>query len=119
MEFLIQAAPANEIADPALLALRIMNMNFGSIHTSFVFRNAPHYVPLIHILLRSIFITQAFFEIATMPQDQVDGIRTEVLEAVESADGWNKASLAKFRKLDSILKEVGRVYGLSLRERCP
>jgi cytochrome P450 len=96
VEFLIRAAPANEIADPALLALRIMNMNFGAIHTS------------------SIFITQALFEIAAMPQDQVDGIRTEVLEAVESADGWNKTSLAKFRKLDSLLKEVGRVYGLSM-----
>jgi hypothetical protein len=40
-------------------------------------------------------------------------IRTEVCEALASEGGWTKAALAKFRKLDSLLREVGRVHGLS------
>jgi hypothetical protein len=63
----------------------------------------------------SIFSTQSLFEIAVMPQAQRDEIIHEVQDALSTEGGWNKASLAKFKKLDSILREVGRFHGLSAR----
>jgi hypothetical protein len=35
-EFLVRAAPPAELVDPALLAMRMVNLNFGSIHTRYV-----------------------------------------------------------------------------------
>ncbi|KAF5386049.1 hypothetical protein D9615_002542 [Tricholomella constricta] len=88
--FLLQAAPSDEPLEG--IAMRLMNLNFGSIHTS------------------SIFITQVLFELALLPQNQLDGIREEVLTALDSEGGWTKLALSKFKKIDSALREVGRVY---------
>jgi hypothetical protein len=60
----------------------------------------------------TIFITQTLFELALLPQQDLDGIRDEINAALESEGGWNKLSLLKFRKIDSALREIGRVYGL-------
>ncbi|KAF8204330.1 cytochrome P450 [Mycena galopus ATCC 62051] len=94
-DFLINHAPPEEIANPELLAMRILNLNFGFIHTS------------------SIFGTHAIFHLAILPKLELDGIRQEIIEAVESEGGYNKASLAKMRKLDSTLREAGRFYSIS------
>ncbi|KAG5651165.1 hypothetical protein H0H81_009629 [Sphagnurus paluster] len=91
-DFLLRAAPADEPLEG--IAMRLMNINFGSIHTS------------------SIFITQALFELVMLPAQDLDSIREEVLEALESEGGWTKVALLKFKKIDSALREVGRVYGL-------
>lgn len=91
-EFLIKGAPPQETV--LGLAVRLLNLNFGSIHTS------------------SIFITQTLFEIALLPPEDVESIRTEIQEALESEGGWTKGALLKFRKVDSALREVGRFYGL-------
>ncbi|RDB16772.1 Ent-kaurene oxidase [Hypsizygus marmoreus] len=91
-EFLVRAAPPDESIGG--IAMRLMNINFGSIHTS------------------SIFITQALFELAQLPQQEIDDIREEVKAALESEGGWTKTALLKFKKIDSALREVGRVYGL-------
>jgi len=40
--------------------------------------------------------------------------RSEIGAVLEAEGGWNKASIARFRKLDSVLKEVGRVHGFTL-----
>ncbi|KAL0955893.1 hypothetical protein HGRIS_002090 [Hohenbuehelia grisea] len=93
-EFLINAAPATD--STADIVMRILNLNFGSIHTT------------------SIFGSQAIFEMAVMRKEDLNSIREEVIQALDEEGGWNKASLARFRKLDSILREVGRVYGLAL-----
>jgi cytochrome P450 len=93
-DFLLNHAPPEEIANPKLLAMRILNLNFGSIHTS------------------SIFGTHAIFHLATLSEAELDGVRHEIIEALESEGGYNKASLAKMRKLDSTLREVGRFYSL-------
>ncbi|KAJ6520279.1 cytochrome P450 [Mycena sanguinolenta] len=93
-DFLINSAPPEEIANPKLLAMRVLNLNFGSIHTS------------------SIFGTHALFHLATLSETELDTIRHEIIEALESEGGYNKASLAKMRILDSTLREVGRFYGL-------
>ena len=63
----------------------------------------------------SIFNTQSLFELAVMPQAQRDEIIHEVQDALYTEGGWNKAALAKFKKLDSVLKEVGRFHGLGTR----
>ncbi|TFK44689.1 cytochrome P450 [Crucibulum laeve] len=91
-EFLIKSAPPHETIEG--IAIRLLNINFGSIHTS------------------SIFITQVLFEIALLSKEDVDSIRAEVAEALESEGGWTKGALLKFRKIDSAFREVGRFYGL-------
>ncbi|KDR75911.1 hypothetical protein GALMADRAFT_68551 [Galerina marginata CBS 339.88] len=91
-EYLIQGAPPDETVEG--LAVRLLNVNFGSIHTS------------------SIFITQALFEIALLSSKDIESMRTEVREALESEGGWTKGALDKLHKIDSALKEVGRYYGL-------
>ncbi|KAF7352746.1 Ent-kaurene oxidase [Mycena venus] len=93
--FLLNHAPPEEIANPELLAMRILNVNFGSIHTS------------------SIFGSHVLFHLATLSEAELDDIRHEIIEALESEGGYNKASLSKMRKLDSTLREVGRFYALS------
>ncbi|KAF8161079.1 cytochrome P450 [Crassisporium funariophilum] len=91
-EHLIASAPPEETIEG--LAVRLLNINFGSIHTS------------------SIFITQTLFEIALLSREDVESMRTEIREALQSEGGWNKPALLKFRKVDSALREVGRFHGL-------
>ncbi|KAH9485405.1 Cytochrome P450 monooxygenase 151 [Psilocybe cubensis] len=91
-EFLIQNAPPQETVEG--IAVRLLNINFGSIHTS------------------SIFITQTLFEIALLRPEEVEGMRSEVEDALESEGGWNKAAVDRFYKIDSALREVGRYHGL-------
>ncbi|KAF8888638.1 cytochrome P450 [Infundibulicybe gibba] len=96
-EFMTKAAPPGETAKG--LAMRLMNLNFGAIHTS------------------TIFITQALYELVLLPKADIEGIRAEIRYALESEGGeWNKAALQKCRQIDSMLKEVGRVYGLMFSE---
>jgi cytochrome P450 len=57
-------------------------------------------------------ITQTLFEIALLSQEDVESIRREVEEALESEGGWTKGALDKFYKLDSALREIGRCPGL-------
>ncbi|KAF9531618.1 cytochrome P450 [Crepidotus variabilis] len=76
------------------IATRLINIEFGSIHTS------------------SIFITQALFEIAILPKEGVERMRAEVQDALETEGGWNKASVDKFYMIESALREVGRYHGL-------
>jgi predicted Zn-dependent protease len=70
--------------------------------------------PLIFVWngIRSIFITQTLFEIALLDDEDLESMRQEVQEALDSEGGWTKGALLKFRKIDSALREVGRVYGL-------
>lgn len=54
---------------------------------------------------------------AQMLDSDVDSVRTEITEVLEQEGGWNEVALNRFRKVDSILREVGRVHGLALCER--
>ncbi|KAJ8514665.1 hypothetical protein ONZ45_g7831 [Pleurotus djamor] len=94
-EFLINNAPPEAPTDIDDLAMRVLNLNFGSIHTT------------------SIYITQALFELAQMSADDLEGIRSEIKLALEEEGEWNKDALQRFRKLDSVLREIGRMYGIS------
>jgi len=64
-------------------------------------------------MLSSIFITQTLFEIVLLSQEDVESIRTEVEEALESEGEWTKAAIDKFYKLDSALREIGRFHGMT------
>src|SRR6266704_4128841 len=57
-------------------------------------------------------ITQTLFEMALLSHEDVESIRTEVEEALESEGGWTKAALDKFYKIDSALREIGRFHGV-------
>ena len=62
-------------------------------------------------------MTHVLFEIALLSPEDVESMRTEIKEALESEGGeWNKASLLKMRKVDSAFREVGRFYGLGYSE---
>ena len=120
-ELLVRAAPPEELADPARIAMRLMSMNVASIHTTFV--QPPQIIQLLSliespclIIFSTMLTTQSLFEFAVLPQEQRDEIREEVIQALASEGHWNKASLAQCRKLDSFLKEVGRCHGLATSE---
>ena len=49
---------------------------------------------------------------ALLSQEDIESIRTEMEEALESEGGWTKAALDKFYKLDSALREIGRFHGI-------
>jgi hypothetical protein len=51
-----------------------------------------------------------------MPQSDIKKIRDEITTVLEEEGGWSKAALARLWLLDSLLREVARVYGLGLGE---
>ncbi|CAA7263163.1 unnamed protein product [Cyclocybe aegerita] len=91
-EFMIQGVPQHEKVQE--IAVRLLNLNFGSIHTS------------------SIFITQTLFELVLLPPSDIESMRQEIGEALECEGGWTKEALDKLNKVDSALREIGRYYGL-------
>lgn len=53
---------------------------------------------------------------AQMSAEDIDSVRKEVREVLDQEGGWNKAALNRFWKIDSILREVGRMHALAFRE---
>ena len=108
LSWLLNEAPP-ELKNVHDLTLRILVINFAAIHTTSmvcsdcVFRN----------LLRSTMqtFTNALYQLAAFP-DYIKPLREEI-ETVVNEHGWNKTSIGKMRKLDSLLKESQRLTGLS------
>jgi hypothetical protein len=98
----------------------MLNLNFGSIHTRYTFTRLPKESrQLLYISPpSSIFITHTLYDLALMPEEQLEEIRVEIHEALERFGGWTKNAITAFRKLDSILKEEGR-YHFILGESTP
>ncbi|KAK7063838.1 Ent-kaurene oxidase [Favolaschia claudopus] len=94
-DFLIDHAPSEEIANPELLAMRVLHLNFGSVHSL------------------SAVGTFAIFHLATLSAFELDDIRRELIDALESEGGFSKSSLSKMCKLDSTLRETARFYRLA------
>ncbi|KAJ7490125.1 cytochrome P450 [Mycena galericulata] len=78
------------------LAMRIVALNFGSIHTL------------------SIVITQTLLEIAAMPLADIELIRAELDDAIVQGTGWSKLALSRCQRLDSLLREAGRLHGVTI-----
>ncbi|KAF9061652.1 cytochrome P450 [Rhodocollybia butyracea] len=77
------------------ISKRVLFLNFASTHTS------------------SVMLSRTLFEIATLPRDEIDEIRAEVMQALKEEGGWTKKALSRFGRIDSALTEVGRVFGLA------
>ncbi|KAH8828884.1 cytochrome P450 [Flagelloscypha sp. PMI_526] len=75
------------------LCIRILAANFAALHTT------------------TMTVTHALFDLATNPQ-YINPLREEV-EAVTNEHGWSKASLHKMKKLDSLVKESSRMWGIA------
>ncbi|KAJ6544721.1 cytochrome P450 [Mycena sp. CBHHK59/15] len=92
MEALLAASGENA----EQLAMYIIALNFGSIHTL------------------SIVITQTLFEIAAMSPAEVDLIYEELDEMLIGGEEWTKAALSRCQRLDSLLREAGRLHGVTI-----
>ncbi|KAH8824883.1 cytochrome P450 [Flagelloscypha sp. PMI_526] len=94
-DLLLRFAPEEELLQPERLTVRVAHLNMASIHTS------------------AIFTTQALFELALLSPEDLLAVRTEIRQAIDDEGGiCNKDAVAKFHKLDSILKEIGRWHPL-------
>ncbi|KAI0287733.1 cytochrome P450 [Russula brevipes] len=76
------------------LALRLLIINFASVHST------------------ALTFTQTFYRLLSNPQ-YIEPLRQEV-EAVVAEEGWTKAGMDKMHKLDSFLRETQRVDGLTI-----
>lgn len=91
------------------LVLRVLVLNFAAIHTSStVSRLIEPTNACLLIFLKS--ITHALFQVAANPQ--YAAMLREEVESVVTAEGWSHTALDKMHKLDSILKECLRSYGV-------
>ncbi|KAH8828949.1 cytochrome P450 [Flagelloscypha sp. PMI_526] len=75
------------------LCIRILTVNFAALHTT------------------TMTVTHVLFDLATNPQ-YIDPLREEI-ETITNEHGWSKTSLQKMRKLDSLMKESTRMWGIS------
>ncbi|KAF4563290.1 hypothetical protein EYR40_006994 [Pleurotus pulmonarius] len=123
-EALLDNVPPEVVPDAGDLAMRILYLNFGGLYPTLVLIFSVHLppsrpylqdidAPTIYDVHSSIYLAQTLFEMAQMPTEDVDSVRDEIKAVLEQEGGWTKSALDKFRKIDSILREVGRVHGLS------
>jgi cytochrome P450 len=109
-EFIIQATPPDILADLSRVAMRLLNINFGSVHTRFGVSQfiSPQDT---NTAFSSMIITHTLYDLAMLPESQLEAIRDEIQEVLAQEGGWTKEALAGFTKLESVLREVGRVHG--------
>ncbi|KAF8665540.1 hypothetical protein AX16_000001 [Volvariella volvacea WC 439] len=87
ISWLLEAAPESRrnVRD---IAMRVLFLNFGAIHTT------------------TITVAHVLYTLAVHPE-YIQPLREEV-EDVVNKDGWSKSSMAKLVKLDSVMKETLR-----------
>ncbi|KAH7389952.1 cytochrome P450 [Pyrenochaeta sp. MPI-SDFR-AT-0127] len=71
------------------LAQRILILSLSSIHTT------------------ALTMTQALYDLIAHPE-YIEPIKREIIEVLREGGGWQKTTLNRFRKLDSLLKESQR-----------
>ncbi|KZV89753.1 cytochrome P450 [Exidia glandulosa HHB12029] len=91
LQWMIDLANEREL-QPDFLIKQILRLNFSAIHTTLIS------------------IMHAFYHIAASPEYQTP-LREEVLHAI-STYGWTKDAMDRLFKLDSILRESQRHFGL-------
>ena len=77
------------------LAERILVLSLSAIHTT------------------ALTMAQALFDLCARPE-HIDTLRTELVDVLRSEGVWNKTTLQKFTKLDSLLKESQRFNSVFL-----
>ncbi|KAJ8457302.1 hypothetical protein ONZ45_g18363 [Pleurotus djamor] len=90
IDSLIQHAPAHMSAFD--LAVKVLAIEFATI-------DFPSY-----------FVIQALFEISRMSPEVLTSIREEIEQVLEQEQCWDKKGLSRLTKLDSLLREIGRVH---------
>lgn len=92
------------------LVLRILTVNFASIHTTSMVRQAS--LHLIHSYLNLSYqsFTHALFRLAANPEF-IQPLRDEVSQVIKE-EGWTRNALQRMRKVDSFLRESNRCHGL-------
>jgi len=86
------ALPDASIED---LCLRILFLNFASIHTT------------------SMTMTQALLDLAAYPEHQ-GPLKEEIETVLHEFGGWTKQALTHMKKLDSVLRESQRMNGVAI-----
>ncbi|KAI0703403.1 cytochrome P450 [Cytidiella melzeri] len=92
LQWLMEAVEGEEDDIPSI-SLRVLVLNFASIHTS------------------SMVFTTALYELAANPE-YLQPLREEI-EAIVAEEGWTKSALQKMLKTDSFIKECQRCHGVS------
>ncbi|EIM80751.1 cytochrome P450 [Stereum hirsutum FP-91666 SS1] len=92
--WLIEQAPSGAEGTTEALIVRLLQMNFSSIHAT------------------SMTLTHAIFYLATYPE-YIPLLRAEA-DAVISEDGWTKKGMQRMRRLDSFLRESSRINAVTL-----
>ncbi|KAG9226001.1 hypothetical protein CCMSSC00406_0009098 [Pleurotus cornucopiae] len=103
-ELLIHNAPPEVVEDADDLAMRIIYLTFGGLYPPSVLVSLP---PL------AVYLSQTLFEMAQMSTEDIGSVREEVKTVLEQEGGWTKMALDRFVKIDSILREVGRIHGVA------
>ncbi|KZV79779.1 cytochrome P450 [Exidia glandulosa HHB12029] len=92
LQWMIDLANEREL-QPDFLIKQILRLNFSAIHTTLIS------------------IMHAFYHIAASPESYQTPLRKEVLHVI-STYGWTKDAMDRLVKLDSILRESQRHFGL-------
>ncbi|KAH7377423.1 cytochrome P450 [Cadophora sp. MPI-SDFR-AT-0126] len=90
LQWLCEAAPPSERTVDRLLEL-LMGLNVASIHTT------------------TMTTANAAYALAEEPEKYLDELRQEISENCNPDGTFNKANMSKLKKMDSFLREVGRV----------
>lgn len=64
-------------------------------------------------------IANAVYALAEEPEKYVDELRREITENCNADGTFNKANIGKLKKMDSFLREVGRLKNPGLRKSTP
>ncbi|KAK7446303.1 hypothetical protein VKT23_014509 [Stygiomarasmius scandens] len=95
ISWLLEENPGGEFRTVKDVALRVLNVNMAAIHTT------------------SIEFTHILYHLAIQPPYIINALRDEVESAVAEY-GWTKAAMPHLRKVDSFMKEVARMMGISV-----
>nr|VWO95394.1 Isoepoxydon dehydrogenase patN (IDH) (EC (Patulin biosynthesis cluster protein N) [Ganoderma boninense] len=98
---------------------RLLLVNFTAIHTTSMVSTEHCSPPPVALTTRNALarasqtITHALYHLAEKSAEFIAPLREEI-EAAVSADGWTATALGKMWKLDSVLRETLRLYGVGV-----
>lgn len=90
LQMLMDEAGDGPDSDPVTIAKRVLSLTLASNHTT------------------TMALAEAVYDLCAHPE-YIEELREEVQKAVSEDQGWQKTTLTKMRKLDSLMKESQRV----------
>ncbi|THU79798.1 cytochrome P450 [Dendrothele bispora CBS 962.96] len=95
VSWLLSENPGGEFRTVEDITKRVLNVNMAAIHTT------------------SVEFTSTLYYLATQPPSVIDSLRQEI-ETVINEHGWTKVGMGQLREVDSFMKEVARISGISV-----